>query len=342
MSWVTATWPLWAAAIGGVGATVVIAIVGPRLARTVDALADRTGLGEAVAGALLLASVTSIPGMVVSIVSAIDGNASLAITNSAGGIAAQTAFVVVADLVYRRANLEHAAASLTNLFYTLLILWLLANVVLATAVPTWELAGIHLVTPIMVASYVYSLHVSREISGEPMWEPTQTSETRLDEPGEEGKKASLRGLLTRFALLAATIAVAGWVIARAGTSVVAATALSGSAVGTVLTAVATSTPELSTTIAAVRAGALTLAVGGLVGGNAFDVLFIAGADIAYRDGAIYEAAVPADVFVLGWTMGLVALLGAGLLRRDVEGVGFEGVPLLLLYVGGIVGVLVLG
>jgi hypothetical protein len=32
-----------------------------------------------------------------------------------GGIAAQTALLVIADKVYRPANLEHAAASVTNL-----------------------------------------------------------------------------------------------------------------------------------------------------------------------------------------------------------------------------------
>lgn len=32
---------------------------------------------------------------------------------------------------------------------------------------------------------------------------------------------------------------------------------------------------------------LSLAVGGIIGGNAFDTLFTAASDIAYRDGSIY-------------------------------------------------------
>ena len=38
----------------------IIGIVGTRLARIVDDLADRTGLGEAIAGAVLLGMATSI------------------------------------------------------------------------------------------------------------------------------------------------------------------------------------------------------------------------------------------------------------------------------------------
>ena len=43
------------------------------------------------------------------------GHAGLAVSNAFGGIATQTACLAIADIVYRRANLEHAAASVDNL-----------------------------------------------------------------------------------------------------------------------------------------------------------------------------------------------------------------------------------
>ena len=42
----------------------VIAIAGTRITRVVDQLADRTGLGEATAGAVLLGAATSLSGAV--------------------------------------------------------------------------------------------------------------------------------------------------------------------------------------------------------------------------------------------------------------------------------------
>lgn len=48
----------------------VIAIAGTRITRIVDQLADRTGIGEAAAGAVLLGATTSIGGSVLSVTAA--------------------------------------------------------------------------------------------------------------------------------------------------------------------------------------------------------------------------------------------------------------------------------
>ena len=74
----------------------------------------------------------------------------------------------------------------------------------------------------------------------------------------------------------------------------------------------------------VRAGALTLAIGGIIGGNTFDVLFIAVSDVVYQRGSLYEAVVASDLLVLGWMMLLTGILGAGLIRRQRAWIGFEG------------------
>lgn len=85
------------------------------MTKVADRLADKTGLGEAVVGALFLGGSTSLPGIVTSVTTAAGGHAELAISNAWGGIAAQTAFLGLADIVYPKANLEHAAASAANL-----------------------------------------------------------------------------------------------------------------------------------------------------------------------------------------------------------------------------------
>jgi cation:H+ antiporter len=315
-------------------AAIVIGVAGTRLTRVVDALADRTGMGEALAGALLLGAATSLSGLVVSVVAASQGNASLAVGNSIGGIAVQTAFIVVADLAYRQGNLEHAAASLGNLFNSLLLLVLLAIVVLGSATPDVSLLGLSPVTVLLVSAYVYGSWVLRRVEQEPMWVATATPETRQDEPDPGAQSASLRALAAQFAVLAGVVLVAGYAVAQAGLSLAADTGLSGTVVGAFATSVVTSTPELVTTVAAVRAGALTLAVGGIVGGNAFDLLFIAASDAAYREGSVYSALTTSDVFTVGWSMVLVGILATGLVRRQRHGIGFEGIGVLVGYLAG--------
>ena len=77
-----------------------------------------------------------------------------------------------------------------------------------------------------------------------------------------------------------------------------------------------------------RIGALTLAVSDIVGGNIFDVLFVGAADIAYRDGGVYHALREQDVFPLALTLMLAAILAAGLIHREMKGIGFEGFAIL--------------
>lgn len=344
MDWAT-PWPVPVSVATFVVAGALIAVFGVRLARVVDRLADRTGIGEAIAGAILLGAATSIAGLIVSVVAAAEGEPSLAVSNSVGGIAAQTTFIVAADLAYRRANIEHAAASLTNVFNSLLIVVLLAIVLMGANAPDWTIAGVHPVTPLLLATYVYGLRLASSVGADQMWTPKRTMDTRVDEPSPEAEQESLRYLAFSFVALAAVVAGAGYLVGQAGISLVTTTGLGGTAVGTFFTSVTTSLPELVTSVAAVRAGALTLAVGGLVGGNTFDVLFVGAADAVYQNGSLYASITQTDMFVISWTMALVSVLGAGLIRRErqgIAGIGFEGATILGLYVAGIATIAMMG
>ena len=82
-------------------------------------------MGEVVAGAVFVGAATSLPGAITSVTTAAAISAELAVGNALGGLTAQTAFIAVADLAYRRANLEHAAASITGLAQGVLLVVLL-------------------------------------------------------------------------------------------------------------------------------------------------------------------------------------------------------------------------
>jgi cation:H+ antiporter len=135
--------PLWAVIAILVGAALVIGVAGTKLAGLADHLADRTGMGEIIAGALFVGASTSLPGVITSITTAAQGYPGLAIGNALGGITAQTAFLAVADLAYRKANLEHAAASVTGLTQGTLLVSLLTIPLLAMAAPEITIFGVH-------------------------------------------------------------------------------------------------------------------------------------------------------------------------------------------------------
>lgn len=311
---------------------------GIRLTRTADRLADVTGLGEAVFGAVLLGGGTSLSGLVTSVTAAHQGYPVLAVSNSVGGIAVQTAFLAVADLSYRRANLEHAAASAENMLQGALLCALLSLIIIGTAAPDVAVLGVHPVSFLLFGAYVAGLRLVHKARSEPAWYPRRTDETRTDEPDEPpttgGRKIRL---WFAFVGLAVAVSTAGFVVAQVGIALIERLGISETATGVLLTAVITSLPELVTTFAAVRRGALTLAVGGIVGGNCFDVLFVAFSDIAYRPGSIYHAITAGPQVLIALTLLLTSVLLLGLLRREKSGIGnigFESFLIILLYLGG--------
>lgn len=317
----------------------VIGFAGSRLAGLADKLADHTGLGEALAGALFLGAATSLPGIITSVTAAVRGYPELAVSNAIGGIAAQTVFLAVADITYRRANLEHAAASVANMMQGALLIILLTIPLLAATTPDFHVLGIHPATLLMFFIYIYGMQIVSQARTEPMWKPRQTGETQADVPEEQDSQVNLAWLWGQFVVVAIIVGGAGWMVGQTGIGIAEQSGLSQTAVGGLLTATVTSLPELVTSIAAVRQGAQTLAVSGIIGGNAFDTLFAAVADIAYRDGSIYHAITNQQIFFITLTILFTGILLMGLLHREERGIaniGFESFGILLLYIGAVI------
>lgn len=319
----------------GSGAAMVILLVGLRMTTLADRIADRTGFGEAVVGGVLLGAATSFSGTIVSLTAALDGRASLAFSNGIGGIAAQTAFLAIADIVYRRANLEHAAAEIANIFQCGVLLALLAIPFAASTAPEVALWGIHPASFLLVVVYAYGVAATARLREKPMWRPVETDETRADEPEvDDTTDKPARWLLLWFLLLMVFLGLSGWAISQIGNQLTDRLGLSASLVGALVTAVITSLPELVTTVAAVRRGALQLAVGGIIGGNTFDILFLTISDAGYRSGSIYHAVGSQDLFWLAVGMLMTAVLLLGLIFREKQGpgsIGRESLALLCIY-----------
>jgi len=321
-----------------VAAAAGIGVAGTRLAAVADRLADRTGLGEAMVGMLVLAAATSLPDLAATLSAATAARPDLAMSNVMGSMAVNVAFLGVADLFHRRANLEHAAASLPNLTQAALLVALLAIPLLAVVTPRVSVLGVHPATALLLLAFVYGVRLVRSADATPMWTPRQTRQTVEDRPDPSAGGPALHRMWISFGLLATTAGLAGWLLMDAAQVVADRTGISDGVAGGVLTALPTSTPELVTTIAAVRRGALTLAVANIVGTNCFNTTVIAAADLGYRGGSIYHDIAPQQ---LAWglvTILMTAVLLLGMLRRERHGVaniGFEGAGILAIYAGAV-------
>lgn len=334
MSLNPAEWALWFAVTVFVAAAAVTVFGSLRLTQLGDQLADRTGWGEAIFGAVLLGAATSLSGIVMTAAAALDARPGLAYSNAVGGVAAQTVALAVADLAYRRANLEHAAASLSNIFSGLTLILLLGVAAALPFLPDVTMFGIHYGSAALLITYLYSLKISREIGSDPMWQAKETPLTRRDSPEEDAADKSTKRLLIPFGLFGILVAAAGWAIAEAAGEIVAQTPLDETQVGALLMGITNALPETVVAVTAVRRGALTLAVAGVLGGNAFDVLNLAVGDVAWRGGSLFHVSTDQQKLILLLTLLMTSVLVGGLIRRERQGpggIGLESILVLGLY-----------
>lgn len=324
----------------------LVGVTGTVMARVADDLAERTRLGGTLMGAVFIGISTSLSGISTSVTAAAQGAPELAVSNTIGGIAAQTAFLAIADLIFRRVDVLGNSDTPSSLYQGLLQIALLTIPPLALLLPSVSLYGVSPVSPLLVVAYAAGLFVLRDASAEPLSPQDgpvrEARERHRQRSGGGGDAAgpSLHRQWAVFAAMAALTAGGGAAIGQSGMALVDKTGLSQTAVGGLFTAVSTSMPELVTVLAAVRQRALSLAVGDILGGNCFDVLFLALADVAYRDGSIFATITDRAQVLFALTILLVALVMLGMLRprrgKRPPSWSVESLLVLGLYLGGAV------
>jgi cation:H+ antiporter len=139
-----------------------------------------------------------------------------------------------------------------------------------------------------------------------------------------------------FLLSAAVVVTAGVRLARDGDRIAQSTGLGGMWVGAILLAAATSLPELTTDISAVRLGAPDLAVGDLFGSNMTNILILALADLSVRQTRVMMRVTinQAAVGVIAIALTAVATLGVLVGGGSVLGLGWASVVIAVGYVAG--------
>lgn len=305
-----------------------------------EELSRRTFLGQAIIGSVFVGGMTSIAGSVTSTAAAFQGHPSLAVGNALGGIAVQTLFLAIADLCYEESNLEYSSVSLVNIANGVLLVLLLSLPLLTFTHPELCLYHFHPVTLFIPCTYVLGVRLVASIKSNPMWSPVRFNGEVNEEVQQICQKQSKLYRLWMLFLLAGLITgVAGYFLAPLGIRLSQQTGLSETFIGAAFTAVVTSLPELVTCITAIRRGALILAVSDILGGNTFDVLFLAFADLAYTEGSLYAAFSPQDFFLLGLNLVMTAVIVLGLLCRQKSGIfniGFESAFVILIYGSGVI------
>jgi cation:H+ antiporter len=294
-------WLTFAACLAAIG------YAGVRLSRYGDVIAEKTGLGGTWVGLVLVASVTSLPELVTGVSAVTIANApDIAVGDVLGSCVFNLLIIVVLDFllrgesIYARVRQSHV---LSGGFGIVLIGFAGFNILAAEHGSRLALGHVGAYSPIILALYAIAM---RTVFQYERLQSQPTGGEAMRYPG-----VTLRSAALRYGVAAAVVVTAGAALPFVGKQIAVQMGWHESFVGTLFVALVTSVPEVVVTVAALRLGAVDMAMGSLFGSNLFDIAIIAVDDLFYLPGPLLARVAPTHALsALSATMMTgVALIG---------------------------------
>ncbi|MDQ6626569.1 MAG: sodium:calcium antiporter [Verrucomicrobiota bacterium] len=336
-------------------AAAAVWVAGVHLSNATDVLAHRFGMGEALGGLILLAIVTNLPELAITVSAAMSGELGIAIGNVLGGIAIQTAVLALLDVfgLGKKDGLTYRAASLVLVLEGVLVIAVLTLTIIGHELPATLIFA--RMTPAGVAIavvWVAGLFLINRARTDLPWHsggdaPGGQAKPRghsVKQTSELAKNSSTAWHVMVFAVGALVTLVAGVALEVSGEAIAKRTGMSGVLFGATVLAAATALPEVSTGLASVKLGDYKMAFSDIFGGNAFlPVLFLLATLVSGE--AVLPKAHPTDIYLTALGMLLTCVYIGGLVfrpRRQVARMGVDSLLVLVLYAVGIAGLFAIG
>lgn len=308
--------------LGAAGATWA---AGVALSRSTDALDARLGLGDDLGGLILLSVAGSLPELAITISAAAQGNLQLAAGNLIGGIAIQTMVLLICDFaVGPERPLTFLVGRLTPVLEGLLVIILVAGVEMGALLKTSTAIG-GVLNPAslgIVVVWVVGLYIINRAAKNPRWtiempgsRPGRHRHERAHpDPAHPYAKRSTVEVSGIFGLGCAVTLGAGVALEVSGNDLANRVGVNGVIFGATVLAFATALPEISSGLAAVRLGDNALAMGDIIGGNAFQVCLFLVADLVAGK-PVLESAGSLNAWLAALGVALTGIYGFGVISR---------------------------
>lgn len=284
----------------------LIARAGYVLCECGDRLAGHHGWGRGWVGLALLAAVTSLPELAsgISAVALVDAP-NLAVGNALGACVFNLLFLVVVDALQHRQPIYHRASPthlLSAAFGVVMLAFVAMSLLTGAAAPAVLHVGVY--SPGLLVLYLLALR-SLHAHERAATAAAARGVSRIDAQRE----------WRRFAIAALVVVAAGSWLPEVADRLASALGLTRSFVGTVFMAVVTTLPEMAVTLAALRLGALDLAIGNVLGSNLFNVTILAVDDAFYTRGPLLADAAAVHAGTVIAALAMTGLVLVGLVMR---------------------------
>jgi cation:H+ antiporter len=322
-----------------------ITAAGYLLSKYGDVIADKTGLGRAWIGAILIAGVTSLP----ELASGVSAVVWLDVPNlAAGAVLGSCLFnlmlIAVMDLAFQPGRVLANAREVHILSGGLgvLLLGLVAmGVLIGPDLNSFGVLGISFLSIIIVALYAVGGRMIAGLEKERMGQVLEQEAREMDYAHVPARRA-----YAIFIVSAAAVILMGIWLASIGDRLSASTGLSRSFVGNLFLATSTSLPEIAASLAAIRLGAIDLAIGNVLGSNLFNVILLSVYDLADGRANFWSSLNNANGFAAVMTMMMTGVVIISLMYRASPRTPYrfswDGIALIIMYLGSIFALYLLG
>lgn len=263
----------------------IIFVAGAVLSHAADQIAEITGFGRLLVGSILLAGATSLPELTVDITAVRMGQPDLAAGDLLGSSLMNLLILAVLDLTHyskgRMLSREAAGHALSGLLGIALTAAVGVAILTANKVPSGEFLRLGLPTWLILAAYLLGVRVV-------FLDQRLSAQSASAGEGVHSPKGPLWKPAAMFGAATVVLIFAGPRLAHAADRLATLSGLGNTFVGTSLVAFSTSLPELVSSITAVRMGAFDLAIGNVLGSNAFNMALFVPLDLLHN-GPVFAA-----------------------------------------------------
>ena len=222
-------------------------------------IAEASGIPKFIIGATVVSFATTMPEMLVSVFSAFEGSADIAVGNAVGSVTANTGLIMCLSLVCMSCNMPRRQFGVK----AGLLLAAVALLYAFTRDSSLSIVESVIIMLIFVGFTAESIIAAKREQG---------TEQPDERPDTNGKNIALN--IGKFILGAAAIVLGAQLLIDNGSALAVMIGVPDSVIAATMIAIGTSLPELVTTITAIRKKQSSLSVGNIIGANIMDLTLI--------------------------------------------------------------------
>ena len=222
-------------------------------------IAEASGIPKFIIGATVVSFATTMPEMLVSVFSAFEGSADIAVGNAVGSVTANTGLIMCLSLVCMSCNMPRRQFGVK----AGLLLAAVALLYAFTRDSSLSIVESVIIMLVFVGFTAESIIAAKREQG---------TEQPDERPDTNGKNIALN--IGKFILGAAAIVLVAQLLIDNGSALAVMIGVPDSVIAATMIAIGTSLPELVTTITAIRKKQSSLSVGNIIGANIMDLTLI--------------------------------------------------------------------